>query len=499
MANTLLFTQTPSDKVVILKPNGAGTYTQLGKVGDDANWKCVDDDIDAYDEDTTYVHSILTDTSETDLYTIEIPPSNITDGTINYITVHSIAKSHIYPPSSSPPTTYELTLKWKALVYEQWLINTLSTTYNEFKYSWQTNPNTSVPWTWADLADVEIGIDSTVYPITGGASTTKTLYTSGKDTEECTPTGDAGCSSKDNWECVHPDNPGCRVYNSAYRTFTGTDVKEDIHIMEDVPPDERGDNITKVVLWGKFKTGGCLSTYMDGDEWQCRLAVKPNVAKFYSNYFVLLDGIPPEQHEYPYGTKTFHYTWTNNPQTSSAWTWDNIDDLNIGYELILVIDSEDFTDWEICGSYTYTQCKELWAVIYYNTTVTPEIRTSAVWLSVNYTPPLTECLVTMPVRVSRSVSENIRMINFWDGTREVYFENTNLKTMVLEGYEYASGADDRIKCIRDMGRDGNIITVDGFINMFHNTTYRIASFGWKLVSKLPLHYKWIIELQELEE
>ena len=121
------------------------------------------------------------------------------------------------------------------------------------------------------------------------------------------------------------------------------------------------------------------------------------------------------------------------------------------------------------------------------------------WLSVNYTPPLTECLVTMPVRVSRSVSENIRMINFWDGTREVYFENTNLKTMVLEGYEYASGADDRIKCIRDMGRDGNIITVDGFINMFHNTTYRIASFGWKLVSKLPLHYKWIIELQELEE
>lgn len=492
MGNILTLTQSPNAKTVNLLPNGAGTFTQFEKIGDDANWKCVDDIIDACDEDTTYVHSVLINHNYMDTYNIENVPSNITDGMINYVTVHAIAKSDTYPPASD--TLYDLGLMIGASGYQPWYCE-LTTSYAEYKHSWTGNP-LGGNWTWADINNIEIGVSALVKPVSGGGSTTRTLYTSGKDTEECEG---KYCGTIDNWEHVHPDNPSCLVRNNKYRLPIGTDVKEDIHVMEDIPPAERGDTITKVVLWGKFKTGGCLSAYMDGDEWQCRLAIKPNVAKFYSDYFILLEGIPPEEHENPYATKTYHYTWTQNPDTSLDWTWDDIDDLNIGYELIVVLDATDFTDWEICGSYTRTQCKEIWAVIFYTTTVTPEVRTSANWLTVNYTPVDTVCNITMPSHVSRTVDENINAINFWDGTREVYFESQNLKTMVLEGYEYGSGADDRIICVRDMGRDGNVISIAGFSNDYHNTTYRIASYGWKLVSKLPLYYKWILELQELEE
>jgi len=423
-------------------------------------------------------------------------PADITDGIVNYVTVHSMAKSYLYPSDSK--TIYDIGLIIGPSGFQTWGYKGISTSYTEYKHSWTGNP-LGGKWTWADINDIEIGIDSITYPVAGGSSATKTLRPSGKHIEGCEGRDEYTCNTIDNWEEVTPFHTQCEAINEVYRTFVGTSVETDVHFIDDVSPTERGETITKVVIWGKFRIDGCASQYMDGDEWQCRLIAKPSGTERYSSYYELLDGIPPESSSNPYGTKLFHYTWTTNPDTLNPWTWENIDDLKAGYECIVKIDATDFDDWEICGSYTRTKCRELWVVLYYTTTVVPEIHTSAAWITVNYSPPDINCSITMPTSLSRTVDENVIPLNFWDGTREVYFDSKNLKTMVLEGYEYASGADDRIVCIRDMGRNGNVVTISGFSNEYYNTTYRIASFGWKLVSKLPLHYKWILELQEIEE
>lgn len=68
--------------------------------------------------------------------------------------------------------------------------------------------------------------------------------------------------------------------------------------------------------------------------------------------------------------------------------------------------------------------------------------------------------------------------------------------MVLTGMEYGSEACDRILCIRTMGLDGSIVTVSELGFAEFNGDFRIRSFGWKKVSDKPLHFKWLLELED---
>jgi hypothetical protein len=116
-------------------------------------------------------------------------------------------------------------------------------------------------------------------------------------------------------------------------------------------------------------------------------------------------------------------------------------------------------------------------------------------MKVNYTPDASTCSLSRPEEISTNHSRNIKMLNFWNGTREVYDVNRSGKSMVLTGGEVYAGSCDTILCIRNMGRDGNIVTISELALTYFNGDYRITSFGWRKISEKPERYKWILELE----
>ncbi len=67
--------------------------------------------------------------------------------------------------------------------------------------------------------------------------------------------------------------------------------------------------------------------------------------------------------------------------------------------------------------------------------------------------------------------------------------------MVLTGSEQYGGSCDKIICVRNMARNGAVVTIDDLNPSYFNSDYRITSFGWNKISSCPEHYKWLITLE----
>jgi len=127
----------------------------------------------------------------------------------------------------------------------------------------------------------------------------------------------------------------------------------------------------------------------------------------------------------------------------------------------------------------------------------PEIRTTQLYVKINYNEEV-DCTPNKPEQISTNHARNIKMLNFWNGTREVYDLNRSGKSMTLTGGENGSTACDTIICIRNMARDGNIITISELSPTYFNGEYRIRSFGWNEISEKPSHFKWILEVESTD-
>lgn len=187
--------------------------------------------------------------------------------------------------------------------------------------------------------------------------------------------------------------------------------------------------------------------------------------------------------EYP--KKWYAHTWETNPNTSAAWTLDEIRNLQAGVGLY--------------GTGTkYAACSVCHVILTTSSLLSPEIQTSNAYLKINYTPPASSCSLIRPEEISYDHSRNVKMLNFWNGDREVYDLSRNNKTMVLTGTQCSFDACDVILCVRNMGLDGSIVALSGLGFAEFNGDFRIRSFGWNKISDKPLHYKYILELEDSE-
>jgi len=100
-----------------------------------------------------------------------------------------------------------------------------------------------------------------------------------------------------------------------------------------------------------------------------------------------------------------------------------------------------------------------------------------------------------PNEVSTDHSRNVKMLNFWNGDREVYDLERSGKSMILKGIEWEDACT-TIQCVRDMGLNGSDITLSNLTPDCFNGTYKIVSFGWKQVSKAPEVFEWILQLED---
>ena len=134
-----------------------------------------------------------------------------------------------------------------------------------------------------------------------------------------------------------------------------------------------------------------------------------------------------------------------------------------------------------------------------------ELYLSSLYLEVDYTSDTTTCTLNKPETISTNHNRNIKMFNFWNGSREVYDLNRSGKSIVLKGMEFEQGGIcdvdcpcERITCIRDMAKNGAVVTLAGLGFAAFNGEYRITQFGWNETSERPQVYEWILSLQDAD-
>ncbi len=129
-----------------LRPTGPGSLTELTTDGCAANWQCVADAVP--DDDATYVETTAF-AYMTDLYQLAAPVD--TACTITAITVHIRAREFVKVAYA------KAVLMTQGNIYEG-SEETLALDYADYSMRWTNNPATGLPWTWGDIADMEIGV-----------------------------------------------------------------------------------------------------------------------------------------------------------------------------------------------------------------------------------------------------------------------------------------------------------------------------------------------------
>ena len=470
MGNMFTIVQTPKPRICTLIPNAVGCHTDLTPVGAVNNWQCVDDPIETPDDDTTYVKSSSTLT----LYDMYVLSNHTTEtGTINYVRAYARAKSHQYAQSSDG--IFKIGVTDNACTNLYWSEDIdLITTYNNYSKVWAKNPRTNVAWTWANIDNLQVGI-SCSSPTVKAAPYSITLADNGIDTDTW------NLSTGSYWYTVYGTCASCDNGSAGYKEllceFENTALGAEY-------------TITKVRLITKLKTdvgrktfpctpvGGCYDC--SNETPVAELIMITNGWDYYGSEFNL---------NYNLGNYTTHtLSYINNPQTGTTWTWAEVNAIVAGCGAL------DFADTDFCGA-NHVLSKDIKIIVDYLGDINPEIRTTQTYVDVNYTPVDSSCSLTRPSEISYDHSRNVKMLNFWNGDREVYDLSRSNKTMVLTGMEYGTEACDRILCVRTMGKDGSPVTISELGFAEFNGEFRIRQFGWQKTSNKPLHFNWILEVE----
>lgn len=458
---TFTLTQSRESADLYLYPDANGCNIDLTPIGAARNWDCVNDSRNTPDDDDTYVYSSST-ILQYDLY--GLPNHTTESGTINYVQVFNRAKSNNLAQHNDGIYKIILTDNACADIYKSNDIN-LTTSYQTQNQVWETNPRTTATWTWADIDNLQIGIECDSPEVDNVPQILTIRPNAIGDVTQLTPAGDTP-----NWKCVDEE------------------TKDDMATVVRIPgtylePSSEYDlyNLTNYTT----ETGTISKIVVFAWVWLYRLSETKTVIKTNGSTHYAIRTPAADTRWYLISTE-----YALNPTTSFAWTWNDINDLQAGIFLTSPYSTPENSN----------VCTQVYVAVHYSNKISPEIRTTQCYAKVNYVPTDTECVLNKPENISVNHSMNIKMLNFWNGTREVYSLNRSGKSMVLTGSEYQSDTCDaecpceHIACIKEMGKDGSTITVSGLRSLF-NGEFKIRSFGWKHISEKPEYYEWILELE----
>lgn len=134
-----------------LRPNAAGTYTEFSSSTEATHWEAVDEAV--ADGDTSYIRS---DPNSIALQkdSFNLPATGIGVGdTINYVRAYMTVRAE---SSTYRANAYTL-LRTHASDYFG-VVKNPSTSYVEYFTEYANNPNTTNPWTTAELDALEVGV-----------------------------------------------------------------------------------------------------------------------------------------------------------------------------------------------------------------------------------------------------------------------------------------------------------------------------------------------------
>jgi hypothetical protein len=155
----------PSAQTVVLRPSGDTDDNHLGTYpASTPHYQCVNQV--SPDGDTTYVYAITSNYWTDDTY--QLPNLAFTSGTINYVTIHAVARTTGYGSTQLSLTThgneYDGTDNsgYPFPLTSSWL---------EYTAVWSTNPYTHTTWTIQEINDLLVGCS--LYKTTGDARCTQ--------------------------------------------------------------------------------------------------------------------------------------------------------------------------------------------------------------------------------------------------------------------------------------------------------------------------------------
>ena len=142
----------PVPDTIIYRPDAAGDKTEITNQFPDsgAHWDKVDED--TADGDSTY---IATDDNKwkKDLYNIPDHSTQTAAGPIFYDKLYMVVRAEGTPTQASARTFIKTEGKEKKGDDE-----TVTDNYTSYSYQWNTNPETTDNWTWAQIDALQIGV-----------------------------------------------------------------------------------------------------------------------------------------------------------------------------------------------------------------------------------------------------------------------------------------------------------------------------------------------------
>ena len=474
---TFTLSQTRTNESAWFYPLDDGCVTELNSSQAGQNYLSVDEDRKAPNEDTDYVYTTATDLkidvymTDHDILNAIFEEGQGTPGDINFVQIFARAKSYIY--TQSPDGDYRIVLTLRSNpesecsdLYLSDKMN-LTTGYQTFNEIWTLDPSTDTAWTWEAVGNLEIGIKCSSPTIYLDKTAIFRPNADGDNSEHYAITA---CKDH-NYECVDetiPDESGTVIINAL--TSNGEQTLTDLYNIPNHTT-ETG-TISKVAVF--YRTKKVISGTQGTTEIGAAIKIGGNT------YYETMHDITTQW-------VTYSEEWVLNPSTATIWTWNDIDSLQVGVKSHVI---------DVSGGYSRVWCTQVYLIVYYEGYTNPEIRTTQVYAKIDYNVDY-ECTLNKPREVSVDHARNIKMLNFWSGNRAVYDVGRSNKTMVLTGMETGEDACDRIMCIRGLGENGSDITTDGLSSDFDDT-FKIISFGWKLIGEAPIVYEWILELEYTE-
>jgi hypothetical protein len=133
-----------------LNPSAAGDNTEITYryPATGGHYDKVDDPSGTPDDNATYVRTSVS-SYQLDLYNL---PDQSLSGTISNVTIYARCLSFVAQGYAKIAT------KTESVIYYSAILSPPIDSYGDFSKSYDTNPNTGVAWTWAEINALQIGI-----------------------------------------------------------------------------------------------------------------------------------------------------------------------------------------------------------------------------------------------------------------------------------------------------------------------------------------------------